>query len=98
MFFALFGIVSKISQFVGPALIGVMNETIINPRWGFVLCTLFQLLPIFIVGYIDMDKAELRLKVYEEKERRKSDILLEQQDKPSLASSHHSIKPEPSAL
>lgn len=97
MFFALFGITSKFSQFLGPALIGIMNETIINPRWGFVLCTVFQLLPIFIVGYVNMSKAEIRLKLYEERERRKSNPLLDQVDNSSsVASSLHAVKPEPS--
>ncbi|KAG2216250.1 hypothetical protein INT45_010116 [Circinella minor] len=72
MFFSLFGIVSKIAQFIGPAIISAVTEATRNTRTGFVLCAITAVLPLVVIAFINMEKAEVRLKVYEEQERRKS--------------------------
>ncbi|ORY98152.1 autophagy-related protein 22-like protein [Syncephalastrum racemosum] len=72
MFFALFGITSKIAQFVGPAVIGGITQAAQNTRTGFIVCAVCQALPLALVALVDMDKAETRIKIYEEQERRKS--------------------------
>lgn len=72
MFFALFGITSKIAQFAGPAVIGGITQAAQNTRTGFIVCAICQALPLGFVALVDMDKAETRIKIYEEQERRKS--------------------------
>ncbi|KAI7872104.1 autophagy-related protein 22-like protein [Spinellus fusiger] len=70
MFFALFGIIGKLSQFTGPLITSSITGTTQNIRAGFIMCAVCQFLPVLIIGCIDMHKAEMHIKVYEEKERR----------------------------
>ncbi|KAI9247462.1 autophagy-related protein 22-like protein [Phascolomyces articulosus] len=72
MFFSLFGIVSKIAQCIGPVTISAVTEATRNTRTGFVLCAVTAVLPVIVVTFINMERADVRLKVYEEQERRKS--------------------------
>ncbi|KAI8139146.1 autophagy-related protein 22-like protein [Fennellomyces sp. T-0311] len=74
-FFALFGIVSKVAQFFGPALISGVTEATRIIHTGFIFCAVAQILPLIIIGYINMEQAEVRLKVYEEQERRKTENI-----------------------
>ncbi|KAI9318177.1 autophagy-related protein 22-like protein [Dichotomocladium elegans] len=75
MFFALFGMISKIAQFFGPAVIGGISQATGNARTGFIFCTVSQFLAFVVTQWVDMEKAELHIKVYSEQERRKSHPL-----------------------
>ena len=72
MFFSLFGIVSKIAQFIGPVTISAVTGATQNTRLAFILCAITAVLPLVVVAFINMERADVRLKVYEEQERRKS--------------------------
>ncbi|KAI9490486.1 autophagy-related protein 22-like protein [Zychaea mexicana] len=78
MFFSLFGIVSKVAQFFGPALIGGVVAATKNTRIGFILCAVANVLPLIVVAAINMERAEVRVKVYEEQERRKSETSVDE--------------------
>ncbi|KAH8555581.1 autophagy-related protein 22-like protein [Umbelopsis sp. PMI_123] len=71
MFFALFGIANKVSSFIGPTIIAaIINAT--NNQWsGFPICVFLQLVPICIIWRVNMKKAALDIKMYEEEERQK---------------------------
>ncbi|KAI9033720.1 autophagy-related protein 22-like protein [Phycomyces nitens] len=86
MFFGLFGITGKLSQFFGPLIVSSITETT-DVRKGFIVCAICQLLPLFIIGYIDMGAAEMHIKVYEEQERRKSCL----EDRPRSSASSISV-------
>lgn len=75
MFFALFGITSKVAQFFGPAVVGGITQGTRDARTGFIYCTLCQFLALVIISFVNMEKAEIRLRVYEEQERRKSETV-----------------------
>lgn len=75
MFFALFGITSKVAQFFGPAVVGGITQGTRDARTGFIYCTLCQFLALVIIWFVNMEKAEIRLRVYEEQERRKSETV-----------------------
>ena len=72
MFFSLFGIVSKIAQFIGPVTISAVTGATQNTHLAFILCAITAVLPLVVVAFINMERADVRLKVYEEQERRKS--------------------------
>lgn len=59
------------SSFIGPTIIAaVINAT--NNQWsGFPICVFLQILPICIIWRVDMKKAALDIKMYEEEERQK---------------------------
>lgn len=59
------------SSFIGPTIIAaVINAT--NNQWsGFPICVFLQILPICIIWRVNMRKAALDIKMYEEEERQR---------------------------
>jgi len=59
------------SSFIGPTIIAaIINAT--NNQWsGFPICVFLQILPICIIWRVNMKKAALDIKMYEEEERQK---------------------------